>query len=244
MDILRLDVAILQFLYFSRLVQTILDQTIQLLGSNISPNEFMKQLTSDPDLLRLFVSSGHDRAEVGKHILSLFLSTVRYEAKWNETQSLPWLNLIKSIPPLHLCSIILMAGQSITEVVDGSFKAGHSPYNRMGDSTLEMGELLLDGTSKGLRILGTDDTVSPAINSQANLFVLTAKFIDSLKQRLTMWKTASNYPSTRTNQQVETSSYTDVHNLSQASIYSFDDFPFTTFEDLFQDVLHTPIALQ
>lgn len=143
----------------------------------------MKQLKIDPNLLRVFVSGGNDRAEIDKHVLSLYLSTIRYKENPNGNQGYSRLNLVSSIPPLYTCSSMIMAEQSITELVDGRLKAGHSPCKQMGDSTMEVGELLLDGTSKALLSLEKD------------------------------------------------------------MLFSFDNFPFTTFEDLFRDVFHTPIAL-
>lgn len=243
-DVFSLDMALLQFVCLSRFTEKLFERSPRLIGHDASPTDLLTLLNVDRPLQTLYSSVGCHRADIARHVLALLMNTLRHASiQGNQRGDIaPPLLLVQSIATTHLCSSLVMAGQAITEELDGRITAGQSPYKKIGDATMEIAEVLLQGTMQALLQLGELSDASNAIVRQAahqgNLFVLSARLIDSLARRLIGWKghrttstrSSMSFADDRGDKIGEEDPHFDLESVSPDN-----------FEDLFREILSTPI---
>jgi hypothetical protein len=242
-DVLGLDLALLQLLCLSRLLEKLFERSPRLVGHDSSPKDLLALLRADLPLASLYTTVGLHRADIARHVLSLLINVVRHGSlisKASTPDAVPPMHLLGSIPPTHLCSSLVMAGQAITEELDGRISSGDSPYKRIGDSSMEVAEILLQGSMQSLMQLSESRQASPSCARKAahqgDLFVLTARLIDSLTRRLIVWKVLA-YNSSIQNANADQGSA----EVDRPSYFDLEGFSPESFEDLFREILATPI---
>ncbi|UZJ55659.1 hypothetical protein CBS101457_004979 [Exobasidium rhododendri] len=139
-----------------------------------------------------------------------------------------------------------MAAQAITEELDGKITDGKSPNKRIGDATMEMGEILLHGTSQALMQLGNmteaSDVQIKEASHQGNLFVLSARLTDSLTRRVMTWKGIGEHPhDVSSTQTTPVSAFNGAAMGGQDAHFQMNGYSPDSFEDLFREILSTPL---
>lgn len=247
-DVLSLDMALLQFVCLSRFTEKLFERSPRLIGHDASPIDLLTLLEIDQPLQLLYSSVGCHRADIARHVLALLMNTIRHASNQSNQVVAPFL-LIKSIATTHLCSSLFMAGQAITEEMDGRITAGKSPSKKIGDATMEITEVLLQGTMQALiQLGGLSESLQSVVRQaahQGNLYILSARLVDSLARRLTGWKgdrsshhnnhtTTTRHVFPRKGVQGDTMGVEDTQ-------FDLEGFSPDSFEDLFREILSTPI---
>jgi hypothetical protein len=248
MDVLGLDLALLQFLCLSRFAEKLFERSPMLIGPDSSPADLLACLSSDLPLQHPYTTVGCHRADIAKHVLSLFINSVRHanvhDPRGREGAA-PALSLLYSIPSTHLCSCLVMAAQAITEELDGRITDGASPNKRIGDATMEIGEMLLHGTSQALMQMGdmldASDAAVKEASHDGNLFVLSSRLTDSLTRRVVAWKGIGEQPGDSSQQNTPRSAATNGASSTTPHAFNMHGFSPDSFEDLFREILSTPL---
>lgn len=239
LNVLGLDMAQLQILCVNRYTERLMEHMPTIVGPVTSSRQFLTSLLANPLLHPIYITIGIRRVGIARHVLALFINAVQHARMHRRVDGgVPSpLHLVQSIPSMQLCSLLVMASHALSEEIDGSHTAGHRPYDSVGDPTMEITEILLQSTSRALLQLanleGASESVIRDAVQQGNLFVFSARLIESLIRRLRAWRAEhgrGSRPSSPPQQDMT---------LNEAP-YPWEDLTPDAFDNLFREFLSEP----